>query len=41
MLTAIVEMCIRDRYQTVNTGVKHILGLLAVRSAAETRKTID
>lgn len=25
-------------YQTVNTGVKHILGLLAVRSAAETRK---
>lgn len=35
----LIDRC--ARYQTVNTGVKHILGLLAVRSAAETRKTID
>ena len=35
----LIDRC--AQYQTVNTGVKHILGLLAVRSAAETRKTID
>ena len=35
----LVDRCME--YQTVNTGVKHILGLLAVRSAAETRKAID
>ena len=35
----LIDRC--ARYQTVNTGVKHILGLLAVRSAAETRRTID
>lgn len=35
----LIDRC--ARYQTVNTGVKHILGLLAVRSAAETRKAID
>ena len=35
----LLDRCMK--YQTVNTGVKHILGLLAVRSAAETRKTID
>lgn len=35
----LIDRC--ARYQTVNTGVKHILGLLAVCSAAETRKTID
>ncbi len=35
----LIDRCMQ--YQTVNTGVKHILGLLAVRSAAETRKAID
>ena len=35
----LIDRC--AQYQTVNTGVKHILGLLAVRSAAETRKAID
>ena len=35
----LVDRCME--YQTVNTGVKHILGLLAVRAAAETRKAID
>ncbi len=35
----LIDRC--AQYQTVNTGVKHILGLLAVRSVAETRKTID
>ncbi len=35
----LVDRCLE--YRTVNTGIKHILGLLAVGSAAETRKTID
>ena len=37
----LVERCLE--YQTVNTGVKHIFGLLAVRSlpAKETRKKVD
>lgn len=32
----LIDRCLK--YQTVNTGVKHIFGLLAVRSATETRK---
>ena len=35
----LIDRCIK--YQTVNTGVKHIFGLLAVRSAMETRKQVD
>lgn len=35
----LVDRCLL--YQTVNTGVKHIFGLLAVRSATETRKQVD
>lgn len=35
----LVDRCLL--YQTVNTGVKHIFGLLAVRSAMETRKQVD
>lgn len=32
----LIERC--EEYQTVNTGVKHIMGLLAVKLAPETRK---
>lgn len=35
----LIDRCLK--YQTVNTGVKHIFGLLAVRSAMETRKQVD
>lgn len=35
----LIDRCLM--YQTVNTGVKHIFGLLAVRSAMETRKQVD
>ncbi len=35
----LIDRCLE--YQTVNTGVKHIFGLLAVRSAMETRKQVD
>lgn len=35
----LIDRCLG--YQTVNTGVKHIFGLLAVRSAMETRKQVD
>ena len=35
----LIDRCLK--YQTVNTGVKHIFGLLTVRSAMETRKQVD
>ena len=35
----LIDRCLK--YQTVNTGVKHIFGLLAVRSEMETRKQVD
>ena len=35
----LIDRCLK--YHTVNTGVKHIFGLLTVRSAMETRKQVD